>query len=401
MKYFKIFRAVIIILLSQSFFNFLQGSDIIDIGELSRDEKETIKTLSIRSSSPEIEALAKRAFSTHGGFKLVDNKANFILKLEPLGNSELGLTVEPTIGNKTHTAKLKSVNLNHAILKACDIAVNQILGTPGFFSGKITFVGNRQGNSELYSGDLFFKSVRQLTQDKAHLIFPKWSPDGTKIIYTSFYQSGFPDIFILDTLTGEKKTVAAYSGTNVGGVFSPKEEKIAMILSSSGNPELYIANSNGHNPKRLTQSKGLKAAPCWSPDGKKIYFSSDSLGAPQIHVIDANGEGMKRIPTNISKYCDEPVINPLNHKELAFTAATSGTFQIVLYDFDTQQSRFITKGHEDHLEPCWLNDGRHLITTRRNKAVNELYVIDSKTGKESPLHSKDFGNSSMSSFIYQ
>lgn len=399
MKHFKSFQVIVIFCLP--FLSFLQGSTIIDIGELSREEKEKIITLSISSSSQEVCALAKRAFSTHGGFKLVDNNANFNLKLEPLATTEISLTLESAIGSKIHTQVAQGFNLNNATLKACDIAVKQTLGIPGFFAGKIAFVGNRHGKSELYSGDLFFKSVRQLTQDKTHLVFPKWSPDGSKIIYTSFYKTGFPDIFTLNTLSGEKKTLAAYSGTNMGGIFSPNSEKIAMILSSSGTPELYTANSNGHSPKRLTQSKGLKAAPCWSPDGKKIYFSSDALGSPQIHVINANGEGMKRVPTNISRYCDEPTVNPSKPSELAFTAATSGTFQIALFDFDIQHSRFITQGNEDHLEPCWLNDGRHLIATHRNKAVHQLYIIDSKTGKKSPLHSKDFGNSSMASFIYK
>lgn len=398
MQNLKFFQVIVIPFLL--FLGNLNANPIIDIGELSREEK-SIQNISIVSKSEEISALAKRAFNSHGAYKLVEQGAAIQLNLESTSPKEVEITVLKSNPNQQFTAKIKGSNLNNAVLKACDFAVEKTSGLPGFFAGKITFIGKRNGKSELYSGDLFFKNVEQLTHDKADLAFPKWSPDGKKIVFTSYYKTGFPDIFILDALTGEKNTIAAYSGTNMGGVFSPDGSKVAMVLSSSGNPEIYIANPNGHSPKRVTQSKGLKAAPCWSSDGKKIYFSSDALGSPQIHVIDSNGSGQKRIPTNISRYCDEPMINPLNSKELAFTAATSGTFQIGLFDFDLEQSKFITQGKEDHIEPCWLNDGRHLIVTCRNQAVQGLFLIDSVTGKKSALHSKEFGNSSMPSFIYK
>lgn len=398
MQNFKFLQVIVIFGLL--FLNHLKATQIIDIGEIAREESEFIQHISILSPSNEIASLAKRAFSTHGGYKLVDNDGNIQLTLESHTPNEVKFTFLTKNGNY-FTGKIKGETLNNAVLKACDLVVEKTLGIPGFFAGKITFIGKRNGKSELFSGDLFFKSVQQLTHDKANLAFPKWSPDGNKIVFTSYYKTGFPDIFIMDALTGEKNTLAAYSGTNMGGVFSPSGEKVAMILSSSGNPELYIANSNGHLPKRITKSKGIKAAPCWSYDGQKIYFSSDALGSPQIHVINANGSDMKRIPTNISRYCDEPMINPLKSNELAFTAATSGTFQIGLFDFDNEKSKFITQGKEDHIEPCWLNDGRHLIVTCRNQAVQGLFLFDSKTGKKSALHSKEFGNASMASFIYK
>lgn len=400
MRFFNVFQVIVVF--NSLFLGILNADSIIDIGEISREAAEPIITISISSKSEEISRLAKRAFNAHGGYKLVECNGDYQLNLEALGSNEIILTALSGPKNQVQfTDNIRANNLNEATLKACDLVVKKTLGIPGFFSGKIVFVGKRNGKSELFTGDLFFKNIYQLTQDKADLVFPKWSPDGKKIIYTSYYKTGFPDIFILDPSSGEKNTIAAYAGTNIGGVFNPSGEKIAMVLSSSGTPEIYIANPNGHMPKRLTNSKALKAAPCWSPDGKKIYFSSDALGSPQIHVIDSNGTGLKRIPTNISKYCDEPTINPLKSSELAFTAATSGTFQIGLFDFDSQKSKFITQGKEDHIEPCWLNDGRHLIVTCRNKALQELYLLDSKTGKKTPLHSKDFGHSSMSSFIYK
>ncbi len=397
---FKVFQVIVISIFLFSFS--LSTSRGIDLGELSREERDHVLPINITSNSPEIEALAKRAFNAHGAYEIANAKDSFFtLHLTQVTPTEVALKINSDPSEKPQfEGQFQGKDLTEAILKACDAAVQKTSGLPGFFAGKIAFVGHRNKKNEIFTGDLFFKNVRQLTYDGVDVVFPKWSPDGKNIIYTSFYKTGFPDIFIMNAATGEKKTVAAYTGTNIGGVFSPNGEKIAMILSSSGNPELYTANSNGHAIKRLTTTKSLEAAPSWSSDGKKIYFSCDTLGAPQIYVINADGEDMKRIPTNISRYCDEPSANPLNPKKLAFTAATSGTFQTALFDFDAQESRFITKGKIDHIEPCWTNDGRHLLLTRRNGTVSELYLVDSQTGKETAIHSKEFGNASMASFVY-
>lgn len=399
MMHFKVFQVIVIstLLFSAS----LLVSKGIDLGELSREERNPTLPISIESDTPEVEALAKRAFSTHGAFKIDPKERLFTFILQQNTPTEVALEIESHSSKQVQfQGKFQGKDLTEATLKACDAAVQKTLGIPGFFGGKIAFVGHRNKKNEIFTGDLFFKNIRQLTHDGVDVVFPKWSPDGKSIIYTSFYKTGFPDIFIMNATTGEKKTVAAYTGTNIGGVFSPNGEKIAMILSSSGNPELYTANSNGHAPKRLTTTKALEAAPSWSPDGKKIYFSCDALGAPQIYVINANGEDMKRIPTNISRYCDEPAVNPLNPKQLAFTAAVSGGFQTAIFDFISQESHFITEGKIDHIEPCWMNDGRHLLVTRRNGVISELYVVDSETSKETAIHSKDFGNASMASFVY-
>lgn len=396
MKQFIIFQ-VLLFLIAPLY------ADIVNIGELSREDTGQAVLIDIVSANPEVSALARRAFSTHGAYKVVSSeKSTFTFRFDQKSPTEVTLSIEsgnPLQTQFTQTIKAKS--LTEATLKASDVAVNKTLGKPGYFAGQIAFVGERNGSKEIYTSDLFFKRVRQLTHDQVDVVFPKWSPDGKKIIYTSYYKTGFPDIFVIDLATNQRKTVAAYTGTNIGGVFSPDGKKIAMVLSSSGNPELYTTNTTGRSPKRLTKTRSLEASPCWSADGKKLYFSSDGLGAPQLYEINATGGEMKRIPTNISRYCDEPTVNPVDPNLLAFTAAVAKKFQITLYDFDEKKSRFITEGADDHMEPFWLNDGRHLLMTRRDGAVHELRILDTETGKSTRLHSADFGNASMGSFIYR
>lgn len=395
MKFLALFQVLVCLIITQ-----LHATEVLNLGELSRHEGTRPLNIEIISANPDLALTANKAFQLHGGYQLAtQNAPEFTFRLDQLDAASVTLTIESGQPKVTQFQESFSAsNLHEATLKACNKAIQKTLGIPGFFTGKLAFVGNRGSSRELYTSDILFNNVRQLTKDSVDIVSPKFSPDGQKIVYTSYYKTGFPDIFAIDLLSGARKTVAGYDGTNTGGCFSPNGSKLAMILTSNGNAELFTADTSGRNVKRLTSSKGLEATPVWSNDGKSIYFSSDPMGAPQLYKIPSSGGKMQRIPTNISKYCAEPTPNPQDSNLLAFTAAVNKHFQISLYDASTKKSHFISNGDCDFMEPCWLNDGRHLLVTKRVGDITHLYVLDSLTHKAAPLHSPSFGNSMMASY---
>jgi TolB protein len=228
---------------------------------------------------------------------------------------------------------------------------------------------------------------------------PRWSPDGRQLLYTTYHNSGFPDIYKIDLSSGRRTPIATYKGTNSGAVFSPDGRRIAMALSGTGNSELHVADADGRNPRRLTNNKSLESSPSWSPDGGRLVYTSDAPGKPQLFEISSSGGPARRIPTNISSYCSEPVWNPVDDSLIAFTAAVSGGFQIALYDAKTRSSKILTQGASS-VEPAWLGDGRHLVFTQRQGGRTRLMILDSETGKVSALHQPGFGDASSASFVY-
>jgi TolB protein len=247
---------------------------------------------------------------------------------------------------------------------------------------------------------LLFNRVRPLTADRALATGPSWSPDGTKLLYTTYYKTGFPDIYMIDLQSGRKIPVATYKGTNSGGEYSPNGRSIAMSLTSAGNAEIFVTESIDKKPRRLTTNKSLETSPTWSPDGRRLAFTSDARGKPQIYEMSANGGPMRRIPTNVSSYCSEPTWNPIKENLIAFTAAVSGGFQIALYDFKTRSSQILTTVSQSAVEPTWMNDGRHLVFTQRQNGRMRLMLLDTETKKVSSLHVPDFGDASSASFAY-
>jgi Tol biopolymer transport system component len=85
--------------------------------------------------------------------------------------------------------------------------------------------------------------------------------------------------------------------------WSPDGTKIAFTSNRDGNHEIYVLNADGTGVTRLTNDPLRDAEPAWSPDGTKIAFSRSGYLGPeilveQIYVMNADGSGAKGLTTN-------------------------------------------------------------------------------------------------------
>lgn len=374
------------------------GAESIRIPDITGRAGPDPIRIQVESDREEVAQLAQRAFALHGGFRLVRSGGQATLRLRPVSDRAVAYQVSGR--GVSHTGSAEGRDLNQAVLRATDAAVEQLTGRPGFFAGSLVFVSNRTGHKEIYTSDLLFQRVRQITRDGSKSIMPRWSPDASRILYTTYFRQGFPDLFEINLRTRDRRPFAVYRGTNTGAVFSPDGRRVAMTLSSSGNAEIYVSDPSGRSPRRLTRNNSLEATPTWSPDGRQLAFTSDQMGRPQIYVMPSDGGNMRRVQTNISGYCAEPAWNPRHPELIAFTIAQAGRFEIAIFDFRTGASTVLTQGPGDSIEPRWTNDGRHLVITRRNRGVQRLHILDIETKRLSPLHSPQFGNGFMADFVY-
>ncbi len=364
---------------------------------------ERVFSVDVVSNDENLRNLLRRAFRTHGQFSLAENRsrADFVFEVVVQGENRVRLRIQSGSPLQTlHEESVSGDTVRQAALRAGDVAVRRTTGLPGYFSGRLTFIGQQSGHREVYMSDLFLGERRQLTTDRSKSVSPRWSPDGRRIIYTGYYRSGFPDIFVIDTAGMRRTPLVTFRGTNTGARFSPDGSRISMVLSGEGTPEVYVADSSARNARRLTRTGGsVQSSPTWSPNGRELIFVSDRDGRPQLYRMTAEGENMRRIPTDISRYCAEPDWNPVNPNQIAFTAAVAGRFAVAVYDFSTRQSRFVTQGPQDAIEPRWTNDGRHLIYTLRSANQEVLAILDTVTGKSTPLSDGSLGRLSQADFL--
>lgn len=378
----QIFPRVFLMLAAVSFATsgaFAQG--VTDLGDIT--VRADVRTIPVRvaGNSPEIERLAQTAFGAHGRYRLVGSGGTFTFQFTAAGTHQVEVAISRGTAAVASQA-FSGTSLRHALFRAADFAVEKTSGLKGFFASKLAFIHERGRAMEVVTGDLFFGEVRQITHDNSQAMTPRWSPDGRRLLYTSYYRTGFPDIFLLDLGTLQRSTFVSFKGTNMSARFSPNGQQVAMVLSGEGNPEIYVSNAQGRQISRRTRTPSGEAGPCFSPDGLQLVYVSDAAGGPQLYVMPTAGGPARRLATNISRHCTEPDWSRGNPNLIAFTIREGNSLKIAVHDLSGRTpTRVVSKGPGDCVEPSWLADGRHLVYTQRLPGGPRLAILDTETGK--------------------
>jgi Tol biopolymer transport system component len=127
------------------------------------------------------------------------------------------------------------------------------------------------------------------TQDAA----PDFSPDGQRIIYSTF-DGGDPDYFAIGVDGSNPiNLTAANPGADHDGVFTPDGKRIALAREMDPGPgvdyDIVLVNAaDGSNPVDITPDPAVDdRSPAPSPDGQRIAF--EQAGDVFIAAIDGSG----------------------------------------------------------------------------------------------------------------
>jgi TolB protein len=363
-----------------------------DIGTVEVTADNRTIPVRVSGTTPELNTLALKAFGSHGRYHIVASGFIYDIRFAPAGASSVRVDITRGFGGEPVSSEVSSgTTLREAFFTAADVAVAKTngLGLRGYFSSRLTFISDRTGHEEVYTSDLFFGDVKQITHDRAIAMTPRWSPNGEEIIYTSFFRSGFPDIFKINLNNYSRTTFVSFKGTNSGARFSPNGSQVAMVLSGEGEPEIYTSNAEGRGVARKTHSDTTKASPCWSPDGSRLIFAMQP--GPQLYVMSASGGMPHRVTFDSSSYCAEPDWSRTSPNKVVFTMKVGRNYQIGVLDVSTEHAEQVSKAVFDGIEPSWLPDGRHVVYTARSASSSVVSILDTETGKSTAVSPVSFG----------
>ena len=167
---------------------------------------------------------------------------------------------------------------------------------------RMAFASFRNGPSDIYVMDADGSNQVNLSNRPGAAFDPDWSPDGSGIAFSDFY-----DVYVMD-VNGSNQvnlTNRRYSHgccIQVPLAWSPDGGKIAFAYSSfpSERVDIYVINADGTDQVNLTQNlEGYSVSQwfSWSPDSTQIALSMtrESDRVSDIYVLNADGTGHRRL----------------------------------------------------------------------------------------------------------
>ena len=275
-----------------------------------------------------------------------------------------------------------------------DYVYEKLTGEKGIFSTRIAYVTKAGSRFNLWVADSDGEGAQSALTSPEPIISPSWSPNGAQLAYVSF-ESRKPVIYVHEVLTGKRRLVANFRGSNSAPAWAPDGKQLVATLSRDGGSQIYAIGLNGGDPKRLTQSSSIDTEPAYSPDGKTIYFVSDRGGSPQIYRMSPSGGNAERV-TFTGSYNISPAVSP-DGRWLAYISRVGGAFKLHLMDLASGSVTAITDTGGDE-SPSFAPNSRLIVyaTQQQGREALMTTTLDGKikarlSGASGDIREPDWG----------
>jgi Tol biopolymer transport system component len=175
---------------------------------------------------------------------------------------------------------------------------------------KILFTSDRAGTSDLYVMNADGTEVRRLTDGPGTARFPSWSPDGTMIAFTAYpegtlYESAH--LYVMNADGSGMRQVRPHPWVTRPS-WSPDGSRIVYATSmyrsltqAQQESVIHVVNVADAVDTPLTLDLGHAINPAWSPDGSRIAFIQGVGGSmpwlETLHVMNPDGSGKTALAT--------------------------------------------------------------------------------------------------------
>ena len=191
-----------------------------------------------------------------------------------------------------------------------------------------------------------------------------WSPDGNLVAFMSSRNDPNPtgcypwcnwQLYVMRTDGSEQRRLLVSTGSDEWPRWSPDGRRLVFFSRRAGNWDIYVVNADGTGERRLTTTPAWEALPVWSPDGSQIVFctmAASTMNNRGISIMNADGTGMRVLIAGSSRVNEDPVFSP-DGRQIAFQSDRTGRYQIFVMNADGSDQRNISQNHANEYWPNW------------------------------------------------
>jgi Tol biopolymer transport system component len=196
---------------------------------------------------------------------------------------------------------------------------------------------------DIFTADLDGKNLRRLTDAPGYDAEASYSPDGSKIVFTSF-RDGDGEIYIMDASGKNARRITHAKGYDGGPFFSPDGKRIIYRSDRKGNDflQVYVNNTEGTAERALTNNDFVNWGPYWHPDGTHIIYATSKHGHSnyELYLMNVDSGAEERV-TYQEGFDGLPVFSP-DAGRLMWTSSgrtADHKSQLFIADFTLERAR--------------------------------------------------------------
>ncbi|MCX7832885.1 MAG: hypothetical protein N2490_01575 [Ignavibacteria bacterium] len=283
------------------------------------------------------------------------------------------------------------------------------------------------GFLQIFTMDLDGNNKRQLTNLPYDCIYPKWSPDGSKIVFYTQADKSSSSIYLIDNITDETADDPIYlcDGTNPSFLCdnniimfnSDVDGVLTIYVKILGENDIYLLGPDSYANQQVlshdcrwlafatytesgksimmydltdttddalysvSKNNNANMNPDISADNSKIVYSSfDKNLNGTIYIYE---DGIEKVLTKGIKSADMPKFSPDGNK-IAFIAIENDKTKLCLMNIDGSGIEYLKTYGSNVLHYQWV-DNENIIYDAEKGDITVICIINLKTGENKVL----------------
>ncbi|MGI8794211.1 MAG: hypothetical protein ACR2H3_13730 [Acidimicrobiales bacterium] len=262
-------------------------------------------------------------------------------------------------------------------------ATAPVVVAPSPSSPRVFFSSNRSGGQQLFSANPDASDLKQLTTDGIN-VQPHSPRDQSRITFASHPSDRLKvKIFAMNPDGSGKQQLTSQPAASRDETprFSPDGSKIVFISNRDDRSfDIFVMNADGSGQTNLTNSAGVTDLwPTWSADGKRLAWHRGGGAPGETWVMNADGSNQQNLVAG-----SQPSWSPTNASLLVYVAGIGNSSEIKLMDVARPNDPHVrlTNNSARDDQPMWLSNGSGISFRTFRDGNEEVYFMDGGGGNQ-------------------